>query len=139
MCYTTGIGGAEPSVSNKGLVGSCAFSSTSQVAVEGELQSKGLTQDVACRPLPVYHRAYVDGLVQGVDATLTIYMGAVNSIVSPRLFRKISEDYHPQLSKTAPVDAARGEPLKTYGKVTLPISYLNKSTYYLPIFQIKSV
>ena len=48
-------------------------------------------------------------------------MGAVNSIVSHRLFRKISEDHHPQLAKTAPVDAARGEPLKTYHKAAVEI------------------
>ena len=105
------IRGEETSVSGTGLVSSCAPSSTPQVAGEDELQSQGLTQDVVCRQLPLYHGAYVDGFVQGVDATLTIDMGAVNSIVSHRLFRKISKDHCPQLAKTAPVDAAGGEPL----------------------------
>ena len=58
--------------------------------------------------LPVYCEAYVDGFVQGVDATFTTDMGAANSIVSHRLFRKISEDHHSQLAKTAPVNAAWG-------------------------------
>ena len=52
------------------------------MAGEDELQSQGLTQDVVCRQLPMYCRAYVDGFVQGVDATLTIDTGAVNSIES---------------------------------------------------------
>ena len=116
-----GIGVAEPSVSNMGLTGSCALSSIPHMAGEGELKSSGLTQDVAHRWLSVYHRAYVDGFVQGVDATLTIDTGAVNSIVSHRLFRKISEDHCPQLAKTAPVDTAGGEPLKTHGKAVAEI------------------
>ena len=102
-------------------MGSCALSSTPQVAGEDELQSKGLTQDVAHKQLPVCHGAYVDGFVQGVDATLTIDMGAVNSIISHRLFRKISEDDSSQLAKTAPVDAAGGDPLKNYGKAVIEI------------------
>ena len=48
-------------------------------------------------------------------------MGAVISIFSHRLFRISSEDYSPQLAKTAPVDAAGGEPLKTYGKAVVEI------------------
>ena len=89
-----GIGVAEPSVSNTGLVDSCAPSSIPQVAGEDELQSRGLTQDVAYRQLPVCCGAYVGGFVQGVDATLTIDMDAANSIVSHQLFRKkISEDH----------------------------------------------
>ena len=48
-------------------------------------------------------------------------MGAVNSIVSHSLFREISEDLHPQQGKTAPVNAAGGEPLKTYGKAAVEI------------------
>ena len=55
-----GIRGAEPSVNNTGLMGSCALSSSPQVAGEDELQSKGLTQDVACRQLLLYYGAYVD-------------------------------------------------------------------------------
>ena len=60
-------------------------------------------------------------LAQGVDATLTIDMGAVNSIVSHRLFRKINEDHFPQLATTAPVDAAGGQPLKIYHKAVVKI------------------
>ena len=76
-------------MSNTGLVVGCGLSSIPQVAGEDELQSKELTQDVACRQLPVYHRACVDGFVQDVDATVPIDMGAVNFIVPDRLFRKI--------------------------------------------------
>ena len=116
-----GTGGAEPSVSNTELVGSCALHSTPQVAAKDELQSKRLTQDVACRPLPVYCWVYVEGFIQGVDATLTVDMGAVNPIVSHRLFRRNSEDHHLQLAKTAPVDASGVEPLKTYGNAFVEI------------------
>ena len=62
------------------------------------------------RQLTVHCGAYVEGFIQGADATLTIYMGVVNSIVAHRLFRKISEDHHPQWAKTAPVDAAGMNP-----------------------------
>ena len=89
------IGVVEPFVSNTGLVGSCALSSIPHVAGEGDLLSRGLTQDIAHRELPMYHRTYVDGFVQGVDATLTIDMGTVSSIVSHRLFREISKEDHP--------------------------------------------
>ena len=82
-----GNGVADPSVSNMGLAASCALGSIPQVAGEDELQSRGLTRDVAHRQSPVYHGAYVDGFVQGD---------------------------HPQLAKTAPVDAAGGETLKTW-------------------------
>ena len=115
------IRGAETSVSNTELVGSCALSSTPQVAGEEELQPKGLTQDVACRKLPVYCWAYVDGFVQGVKATVTVDMGAVNSIISHRLLRQISKDHCSQLAKTAPVDVAGGESLMTYGKAIVEI------------------
>ena len=70
----------------------------------------------------MYCGAYVDGSVQGVDAILTIDIGAVNSIVPHRLFRKNSEDYFPQLTKTAPLDAAGADPIKTYGKAVVEIS-----------------
>ena len=58
------------------------------MAGEDELESRELTQDVACRQLHVNHGAYVSGFIQGVDATLTIDTGAVNSIISYKLFRK---------------------------------------------------
>ena len=70
-------GVVEPGSSKSEPTGANSNSSVHQV----ELQSRGLTQNVAHRQLPVYHRAYVDGFVQGVDATLTVDTGAVNSIV----------------------------------------------------------
>ena len=63
----------------------------------------------------------MDGFVQGVDATLTVDTGAVNSIVSHRLFKKISKGHCPKLTKAAQVDAAGGKPLKTYGKAVVEI------------------
>ena len=98
-------------------IGAISSSSVHQV----ELQLRGLTQNVAHRQLPVYHRAYVDGFVQGVDATLTVDTGAVHSIVSHRLFKKISKGHCPKLTKAAQVDAAGGKPLKTYGKAVVEI------------------
>ena len=91
------------------------------MSIQVELQSRGLTQDVACRQLPAYHGAYVNGFVQGVDAILNIDTGAVNSIVSHRLFKKISRDHCPKLTKAAQVDTAGGKPLKTYGKAVIEI------------------
>ena len=107
----------EPSSSKSESIGANSCSSVHQV----ELQLRGLTQDVAHKQLPVYHGAYVDGFVQGVDATLTVDTGAVNSIVSHRLFKKISRDHCPKLTKAAQVDAAGGKPLKTYGKAVVEI------------------
>ena len=98
-------------------IGANSSSSVHQV----EFQLRGLTQNVACRQLPVYCGAYVDGFVQGVDATLTVDTGAVNSIVSHRLFKKISKGHCPKLTKAAQVDAAGGKPLKTYGKAVVEI------------------
>ena len=116
-----GIRVAEPSVNNTRLVGSCALSSIPQGAGEDELQSRELAQDVVHRQLPVYHGAYVNRFIQGVNATLTIDMGAANSTVSHRLFRKISEHHHPQLAKTTPVNAAGGKSLMAYGKAVVEI------------------
>ena len=45
----------------------------------------------------------------------------MNSIVSHRLFKKISRDHCPKLTKAAQVDAAGGKPLKTYGKAVVEI------------------
>ena len=45
----------------------------------------------------------------------------MNSIVSHRLFKKISRDHGPELTKAAPVDAVGGKPLKTYGKAVVEI------------------
>ena len=111
----TGV--VEPGSSKPESIGANNSSSVHQVG----LQSRGLTQNVAHRQLPVYHRAYVDGLVQGVDATLTVDTGAVNSIVSHRLFKKFSRNHGLKLMKAAQVDAADGEPLKTYGKAMVEI------------------
>ena len=111
----TGV--AEPSSSKSESIGANSSSSVHQV----ELQLRGLTQDVAHRQLSVYCGVYVDGFVQGVDATLTVDTGAVNSIVSHRLFQKISRHHYPKLTKAAPVDAAGGKPLKTYGKAVVEI------------------
>ena len=64
---------------------------------------------------------YIDGFVQGVDATLQVDTVAMNSIVSHRLFKKISRDHCPELTEAAQVDVAGGKPLKTYGKAVLEI------------------
>ena len=111
----TGV--VEPSSSKLESIGTNNSSSVHQVG----LQLRGLTQDVAHRQLPVYCGAYVDGSVQGVDATLTVDTGAVNSIVTHRLFKKFSRNHCPELTKAAQVDAAGGEPLKTYGKAVVEI------------------
>ena len=66
----------EPSSSKPESIGANNSSSVHQVG----LQSRGLTQDIVHRQLPVYCRAYVDRFVQGVDATLTVDTGAVNSL-----------------------------------------------------------
>ena len=111
----TGV--VEPSSSKLESIGANNSSSVHQVG----LQLRGLTQGIACRQLSVYHRVYVDGSVQGVDATLTVDTGAVNSIVSHRLFKKFSRNHCPELTKAAQVDAAGGKPLKTYGKAVVQI------------------
>ena len=98
-------------------IGANSSSSVHQV----ELQFRGLTQYVAHRQLPVYREAYVDVFVQGVDATLTVDTGAVNSIVSHKLFKKISKGHCPELTKAAQVDAAGGKLLKIYGKAIVEI------------------
>ena len=111
----TGV--VEPSSSKPESIGANNSSSVHQVG----LQSRGLTQDFVHRQLPVYCRACVDRFVQGVDATLTVDTGAVNSIVSHRLFKKFSRNHCPKLTKAAQVDAAGEEPLKTYRKAIVEI------------------
>ena len=112
-----GTGVVEPNSSKSESTGAKSSSSVHHM----ELQSRGLTQDVDCRQLPVYHGAYVGGFVQGVGATLTVDTEAVNSIVSHSLFKKISRDHCPKLTKVAQVDAVGGKPLKTYGKAVVEI------------------
>ena len=67
-----------------------------------EAISKEVTQETARRQLPMYQGAYIDGFIQGIDATLTIDTGACDTIVSCRLFEKISEDHRPQLLEVCP-------------------------------------
>ena len=91
----TGV--VEPGSSKPESIGASSSNSVHQVG----LQLRGLTQNVACRQLPVYHGVYVDRLVQGIDTTLTVDTGAVNSIVSHRLFKKFSRNHCPKLTKAA--------------------------------------
>ena len=69
----------------------------------------------------MYQGAYIDGFIQGVDATLTIDTGACDTIVSCGLFEKISNDCRPQLLEVHPRGDASGESLRSYGKAIMEI------------------
>ena len=69
----------------------------------------------------MYRGNYIDGFVQGVDATLTVDTGACNTIVSHSLFEKISVDHRPQLLEVCPTGGAGWETLKKYGKAVMEI------------------
>ena len=59
-------------------------------SVQSEVVTKVTEQDIAQETarwqLPVYRVIYIDGFVQGVDATLTVDTGAGNTILSHSLF-----------------------------------------------------
>ena len=53
-----------------------------QSEVVTEVTPQDIAQETARWQLPVYRGIYIDGFVQGVDATLTVDTGACNTIVS---------------------------------------------------------
>ena len=67
-----------------------------------EAISKEVAQETARRQLPMYQGLILMVLFRRVDATLTIDTGACDTIVSYRLFEKISEDHRPQLLEVCP-------------------------------------
>ena len=86
-----------------------------------EVTPQDIAQETARRQLPVHRGIYIDGFVQGVDATLTVDTGACNTIVSHGLFEKFSVDRRPQLLEGCPPGHAGGETLKSYGKAVMEI------------------
>ena len=92
-----------------------------QSEVVTEVTPQDIAQETARRQLPVYRGIYIDGFVQGVDATLTVDTGACNTIVSHSLFEKFSVDCRPQLLEGCPTGGAGGETLKSYGKAVMEI------------------
>ena len=92
-----------------------------QSEVVTEVTPQDIAQETARRQLPMYRGIYIDGFVQGVDATLTVDTGACNTIVSCSLFEKFSVDRRPQLLEVCPTGGAGGETLKSYGKAVMEI------------------
>ena len=92
-----------------------------QSEVVTEVTPQDIAQETARGQLPVYRGIYIDGFVQGVDATLTVDTGACNTIVSLSLFEKISVDHRPQLLEVCPTGGTGGETLKSYGKAVMEI------------------
>ena len=70
-------------VSNSDVVNSAVDNSevVSSKSV-AEAISKEVAQETARRQLPVYQGAYIDGFIQGVDATLRVDTRACDMIVS---------------------------------------------------------
>ena len=79
-----------------------------QSEVVTEVTPQDIAQETARWQLPVYRGIYIDGFVQGVDATLTVDTGAGNRIVSHSLFEKFSVDHRPQLLEVCPTGGAGG-------------------------------
>ena len=78
----------------------CSESVQSEVVTE--ITPQDIAQETARWQLPVYRGIYIDGFVQGVDATLTVDTGVCNTIVSHSLFEKFSLDHRPQLLEEMP-------------------------------------
>ena len=92
-----------------------------QSEVVTEVTPQDIAQETARRQLPVYRGIYINGFVQGVDATLIVDTGAGNTIVSHSLFEKFSVDRRPQLLEVCPTGGAGGETLKSFGKAVMEI------------------
>ena len=97
------------------------LSESVQSEVVTEVTPQDIAQETARQQLPVYRGIYIDGFVQGVDATLTVDTGACNTIVSHSLFEKVSVDHRPQLLEVCPTGGAGWETLKGYGKAVMEI------------------
>ena len=81
---------------------------------------KVVAEEVARRQLPVYWGVYIDGFVQGIDATLTIETGACDMIMSHWFLRRWPGTKGPDSLRSTPRGAG-GEPLKSYGKAVMEI------------------
>ena len=53
-----------------------------------------------CRDPPSFTGVYVDGLVQGVRVTFIIDTGAITTILSNKIYKKISEEQRPMIKKS---------------------------------------
>ncbi|MEW8546855.1 MAG: aspartyl protease family protein, partial [Candidatus Thiodiazotropha sp.] len=58
---------------------------------------------------------YVEGAIEGFKMTFTADTGATRSIISRRVFDKISLENRPQLRKSVGLLSVSGTPLKEYG------------------------
>ena len=73
------------------------------------------------RQLPEYRGVYTDEAVQGTKVTLTIDLGATDTIVSHHVYQGISEDKKPPVQMTGPTGSADGASLNVYGKAVMEI------------------
>ena len=66
--------------------------------------------------LPDVNGSYVFGKLQGLEVTYTVDNGASDTIVNPRVYKRIPEDVQPQLLQASQrVKGAGGEPIKIWG------------------------
>ena len=66
--------------------------------------------------LPDDNGSYVFGKLQGLEGTYTVDNGMSDTIVNPRVYKRIPEDVHPQLLQAGWwVKGARGEPINIWG------------------------
>ena len=80
-----------PAESSNAVDNVVEISSLEQSKLVTATTPKEVAQEAARRQLPVYQRVYIDGFVQGIDASLTIDTGACGMIVSHWLFDRMSE------------------------------------------------
>ena len=66
--------------------------------------------------LPDVNGSYIFGKFQGLEVTYTVDNGVSDTIVNPRVYKRIPEDVQPQLFQTSWwVKGAGGEPIKIWG------------------------
>ena len=73
--------------------------------------------------LPDVNGSYVFGKLQGLEITYTVDNGMSDTIVNPRVYKRIPEDVWPQLFQASQwVKGAGGEPIKIWGGLLLTYS-----------------
>ena len=73
--------------------------------------------------MPDVNGSYVFGKLQGLEVTYTVDNGASDTIVNPRVYKRIPEDVCPKLFQAGQwVKGAGGEPIKIWGQAPLTYS-----------------
>jgi transposase InsO family protein len=91
--------------------------------LEDKVEKEGQSSTVVRRGAPRCPGVYVQGSIQDIEVWYTVDTGASRTIVSDRIFKKISNKDPVMLSRKngVPLEQADGNPLKDYGSIEVEL------------------